>query len=143
MSAIEVTRVADAGERCWGIRLLGDDGEVALESIEAVSKGVAHSMAKRLKHAQAGAPSVGDQTAVQPGSGAVAHTGNDNLTVKFALIEEATFRVFRRPGDDVASIGQFGAWFVDVEIRWSPPEEDPANRAKESDHTKTKGIPGS
>ena len=143
MSTVEITRVAEAGERCWGIRLFRDDGEVALESIEAVSKGVAHSMAKRLKHGQAGPPSVGDEMAVQPGSGAVAHTGDDSLTVKFALIEEATFRVFRRPGDEVASIGEFDAWFVDVEIRWCPPEEDPANRAKESDRTKTKGIPGS
>ena len=139
MSTIEIKRVADAGERCWGIRLLRDDGEVAFESIESVSKGVAHSMAKRLKHGQAGAVSGRDEMA----SGAVAHATGAVPTVKFALIEEATFRVLQQPGADALSIAEVEACLVDVDIRWSPPEEDPANRAKESDHTQTKGIPGS
>ena len=143
MSTIEIKRIAVAGERCWGIRLLRDDGEVAFESIEAVSKGVAHSMAKRLKHGQAGAVSGRDEMASQPSGGAVAHATDAVPTVKFALIEEATFRVLQRPGADALSIAEVEACLVDVDIRWSPPEEDPANRAKESDQTRTKGIPGS
>ena len=142
MPTIEIARVADAGERCWGVRLLRDDGEVVLESIETITKGVAHSIAKALKYGQAGTPSVRDEMA-SADSGAVAHTTGTGSTIKFTLVEEATFRVCQRPGDDVPSISELVAWLVDVDIRWSPPEEDPANKAKESDHTQTKGIPGS
>ena len=142
MSTIEIRRIADAGEQCWGIRLLSD-GEVAFESIEAVSKGAAHSMAKALKHGQAGVPSVHDKMASKGSTGAIAHTTSAGPVVKFALFEDVMFRVLQRPSSDVPSIGEVEAWLVDVDILWSPPEEDPARKAKDADHTETKGIPGS
>ena len=142
MSIIEITRVADAGERCWVIRLLNENGETVVESAMPLTKGAAHATAKGLKHGAARATILSDEMANEGGTGAVANTAGNGPSSMFTQIEETAFRICL-PTDGEEPIEAVEVWFTDAEIRWSPPEEDPAHRAKESDQTVTKGVPGS
>ena len=142
MNTIEIGQVADSGERCWGIRLLDENGVVIVESTVPLTKGAAHGHAKALKHGEGGAATFNDEPAHE-GHGAVASTGSGGVAVKFAMVAETNFRLCGPEMDDGQSPEVIRDWFVDAEITWNPPEEDPAHRAKDSDHTETTGLPGS
>ena len=59
------------------------------------------------------------------------------------MVDETTFRICGPQEGDGELLEVISGWFTDVEITWEPPGEDPAHRAKDSDHTETKGLPGS
>ena len=142
MNTIQIGQVADSGERCWGVRLLDEEGVVVVESTAPLTKAAANGYAKALKHGDGGAATINDEPADES-HGAVASTDGGGVTVKFAMVDETTFRLCGPPGGDGQSLEVIQDWFVDAEIIWDPPEEDPAHRAKDSDHTVTKGLPGS
>ena len=142
MSTIEIARTEGAGERCWGIRLLNEGGEAVVESTEPLTKGTAHATAKALKHGAL--PRIVNGPLVdQDGSVAVAGADDDGQRAQAGSIEETAFRVCVRVGGEGPGTEAIDIRFTDAEIRWSPPEDDPAHRAKESDRTETKGLPGS
>lgn len=141
MNRIQIVQVPGSGERCWGIRLLDESGVVVVESTAPLTKGAAHAHAKALKHGAAGEIGTHGEPA-DGGHGAVASTGSGEVTVKFAMVDETTFRVCEAQGGDDQSLDVIRDRFVEAEIIWEPPEEDPAHRAKD-DQTVTKGIPGS
>lgn len=142
MNRIQISQVADSGERCWGIRVLDESGEVVVESTVPLTKGAAHSNAKALKHGRGGGATINDEMADE-GHGTVANVASGGVTVKFTRVDETGFRVCGPQEDEGQLLEVIREWFIDAEITWDPPEEDPAHRAKDSDHTVTKGIPGS
>ena len=57
MSLLNITKVSDAGERCWGVVLFDDSGAALLKSEQGVRKGEVTSIAKALKFRGPGPPS--------------------------------------------------------------------------------------
>lgn len=68
MSQLKISKVSEAGERCWGVELLGEGGTL-LRSREGVSSAEALALAASLKSEGPGAPVV-EVDKVQPGEAA-------------------------------------------------------------------------
>ena len=68
MSQLKISKVSEAGERCWGVELFGEGGAL-LRSQEGVSRDEVISVAESLKSEGPGAPVV-EASKVQPGEAA-------------------------------------------------------------------------
>lgn len=127
MHSITIRETREAGELRWGIVLIDEDKRSLFESTKPVSKGSALSIAKALKHHG----SDGDAWSQEDGE------------LKFALVSETRFRLLGKEEGIAGILEIFKNFLAKVEIRWDPPEADPACKEKEADRTPTVGIPGS
>ena len=150
MSLLEISETANVGESRWGVSLIDDEGVPVLRNITPLPKGVALSTAKALKHKGPDAPFVGEGT-VSPDTPAwVAEKANDGWLVRFTLVSETLFDPLSKPEDGTGdekivenALTIVKSNLAKAELRWNPPEADPAYQEKESDLTPTVGHPGS
>ena len=151
MSLLEIREIENAGERRWGVSLINDDGMTILKNITALAKGVSLSTAKALK--QKGTPmppSLGRDQRVRTTPAWVAEKVKDSWLVRFTLVNETLFDPLIKPeegtGDEKIvenALAIVKSNLAKAEIKWDPPEADPAYQEKESDLTPTVGHPGS
>ena len=149
MSLLRITEVAQVGEHRWGISLIDDTGKPILQNTDPLAKGVALSAAKALKHKGPDAPVLEES----PGplvSAWVAEKTNLGWQVRFTLVSQTAFDLLLKPEDATGDIKvvenameTVKANLVKAEIKWDPPEADPAYGEKESDLTPAIGYPGS
>ena len=149
MSLLRITEIAQVGERRWGIILTDDTGKPILQNTDPLAKGVALSTAKVLKHKGPDAPVLEES----PGglvSAWIAEKTDLGWLVRFTLVSETVFDLLLKPEDATGdtkvvenALKTVKANLVKAEIKWDPPEADPAYEEKESDETQTIGHPGS
>lgn len=153
MSHLEISQITDAGERRWGLTLVSDEGAHILRSLTPLAKGETLSVAKTLKHQGPDAPLL-ELEKEGPGEPNRPAWNPDRTSrdwsIRFTLVLGTSFDLLLRP-EDLRGAGRNIGKAVEVvkrsllkaEIRWNPPEADPAYEVKESDVTETTGIPGS
>ena len=149
MSLLRITEIAQVGEHRWGISLTDDTGKPILQSTDPLAKGVALSTAKVLKHKGPDAPVLVES----PGrvvSAWVPEKTDLGWQVRFTLVSETVFDLLLKSEDATGDIKvvenaleTVKANLVKAEIKWDPPEADPAYKEKESDLTPAIGYPGS
>ena len=151
MALLEISQTADEGERRWGVTLSDDGGELILRATKPLAKGEALSTAKALMHKGSDAPLLDEGSLEDPNAPAwIPEKGDGVWSVRFTLVGATSFELLLKP-EDYGEVGQNFAKAVEVvkgnlrkaEIKWNPPEADPAYKEKESDETVTTGIPGS
>lgn len=150
MSLLRITEIAQVGELRWGITLIDDTGEPILRTINPLAKGVALSAAKVLKHKGPDAPLL-EKRPARPGAPAwVAEKTDLGWLVTFTLVSETPFDLLLKPEDAPTdtkvvenALKGVEANLMKAEIKWDPPEADPAYDEKQSDETQTIGHPGS
>ena len=150
MSTLEISETSEQGEHRWGVSLISDEGIAILRSLAPLTKGAALASAKTLKHKGPDAPLLESGPADPDRPAWIVEKENDGWVVKFTLIVETCFEVlFKRQKPLSASNIDEGEFKVvrqalaKADIKWNPPDADPAYIEKESDLTPTVGIPGS
>ena len=151
MSHLEISQIADAGEHRWGLTLVSDEGAHILRSLTPLAKGETLSAAKTLKHKGPDAPLLEKGSPEEPNRPAwIPEKTSGEWSIRFTLVLATSFDLLLKP-EDLSGAGENIGKAVEVvkssllkaEIRWNPPEADPAYEEKESDVTETTGIPGS
>ena len=149
MSLLRITEIVQVGEHRWGISLTDDTGKPILQSTDPLAKGVALSTAKVLKHKGPDAP-VLEESPGRVVSAWVPEKTDLGWQVRFTLVSETVFDLLLKPEDareDIKvvenALKTVKANLVKAEIKWDPPEADPAYEEKESDLTPAIGYPGS
>ena len=151
MSILTITKVSNEGEQCWGIVLFNEDNVPILRSEKGVRKGEVTSIAKALKHEGPGAPVVVTEKAEESdGPGWVIEKTDRGWVVRFTLVAATSFNLLLKP-EDAAGPPKIAEEAVEVvkrclaqaEIKWDPPEADPAYEEKVTDATEIQGLPGS
>lgn len=127
MTTIKITEARKEGELRWDIVLIDKENRPILQSTERLSRGTAQAVAKCLKHR------VSDNPAQMV-------SADDEL--QFELIRETKFQLLD-DGQRMSVLDVVKDLLVEAEIRWDPPDADPACKEKQADRTPTKGIPGS
>ena len=150
MSLLKITKVSDAGERCWGVVLLDDEGKALLRSSNGVGKRDAALMAKTLKFEgpKGSVSEVGKEDSGQP-CWVIEKTAR-GWVASFTLIKETSFDLLLKP-EAIAESPKVAVEIVDlvkkcltrVEVVWDPAEADPAYEDKVTDETEIEGLPGS
>ena len=150
MSLLEISETENVGERRWGVSLIDDNGVPVLRNITQLPKGVALSTAKTLKHKGPAAPFVGTGSVIPDTPAWVAEKVNDGWLVRFTLVSETLFDPLIKAEDGTGNekivenaLTIVKSNLAKAELRWHPPEADPAYQEKESDLTPTVGHPGS
>ena len=151
MSLLNITKISDAGERCWGVVLLDEDSKPILRSQKGVRKGEVISVAKTLKFDGPSASVVVEEkagTSEKP-VWAIEKTPG-GWAVRFSRISETSFDLLLKPEDAAGppkiaeeAVGTVKDCLEKAEIKWDPPEADPAYEQKETDETEIEGLPGS
>ena len=127
MSQLKITKVSQAGERCWSVELLGER-RALLRSQEGVSKDEVMSVAESLKSEGPGAP-VLEASKVQPGEAAwVIEKAREGWAVRFTPVTETSFELLLKldggsepPKAATEAIALVKKCLEDVEIVWGPP----------------------
>jgi hypothetical protein len=127
MSQLKISKVAEAGERCWGVELLGEGGAL-LRSRKGVSSTEALAAAGSLKSEGPGAPVV-EADKVQPGEAAwVIEKARGGWAVRFTPVKETSFQLLLKldgggepPKAAAEAITLVKKCLEDVEILWGPP----------------------
>lgn len=149
MPTVQISETADTGEVRWGVSLIDDQGTAILKSANALVAGVASSTAKTLIHKGADAPTLDKpQTGDRPAW--FVEKADDRWLAYFTLVPETAFELLLKPedakGDPKAveiALERIKGDLAKAEIKWDPPEADPAYEHKATDVTPTKGHPGS
>ena len=149
MSLLRITEIAQTGEHRWGISLIDDIAKPILQNTEPLAKGVALSTAKVLKHKGPDAP-VLEESPERLVAAWVAEKTDRGWLVSFTLVGETAFDLLLKPEDTTGdprvvenALKAVKAALVKAEIKWDPPDADPAYEEKESDLTPAIGYPGS
>ena len=151
MSLLNITKVSDAGERCWGVLLMEDDGSPLLRSEKGVRKSEVSSIAKALRFEGPEAEVVVEE---KPGDkqGPVwsLEKTDQGWLVRFSQVVQTRFDLMLKPEDVAGSpkvaedaMEAVKSCLAHADIKWDPPEADPAYQEKETDQTEIVGIPGS
>ena len=151
MSILTITKVSNAGEQCWGILLLNEANVPILRSEKGVRKGEVTSVAKALKFEGPGAPVVVEEKAGESAGAAwVIEKTDRGWVVRFTLVATTSFDLLLKPEDAAGppkiaeeAVEVVKTCLVQAEIKWEPPEADPAYEEKETDATEIQGLPGS
>lgn len=149
MPTVQISETADTGEVRWGVSLVDDQGIVALRAANALAAGVASSTAKALVYKGPDAPTV----AKPPGDDRPAwyvEKIDGEWLARFTLVADTRFDLLlkREDAEGDAKVAELALERVKdllakAEIKWVPPEADPAYEHKATDITPTKGHPGS
>ena len=150
MSLLNITKVSDTGEQCWGVVLLDDNGAALLRSEKGVRKGEITSIAKALKF-EGPAAAIAIEGAAKPeGPAWVLAKADSGWHVRFTLVELTAFELFLKPDEAAGSptaaeqsVKAVKDCLAHADIHWDPPEADPAYQEKVTDETEIEGIPGS
>ena len=151
MALLNITKVSDAGERCWGVLLFGADDIPILRSEKGVIKGEVASIAKALKFEGPGAPvEVEDNVGESNDPAWVIEKTDRGWVVRFTRVAATAFSLMLKPEDAAGppKVAQEAVLAVKTcllraEIKWDPPEADPAYEDKQTDETEIQGLPGS
>ena len=150
MSLLRITDAGQEGELRWGISLITDDGVPLLRNTKLLAKGTALSTAKALKHKGPDAPFLESTPEGLDAPAWIPEKTDDGWLVRFTLVSETPFDLLLKPEDRTADLKGIEhalevvkSNLAKAEIKWNPPEADPAYQEKESDLTPTKGHPGS
>ena len=151
MSMLNITKVSNAGEQCWGIVLLDEDNVPILRSEKGVRKGEVTSIAKTLKFEGPGAPVVVEEKAGESdGPAWVIEKTDQGWVVRFTLVTMTSFDLLLKPEDAAGppkiaeeAVETVKTCLAQAEIKWDPPEADPAYEEKVTDETEIQGLPGS
>ena len=151
MSILTITKVSNEGEQCWGIVLFNEDNVPILRSAKGVRKGEVISAAKALRFEGPTAPVVIEEKAEgSDGPTWVVEKTDRGWVVRFTLVATTSFDLGLKP-EDVAgppkiveeAVESVKTCLEQAEIKWEPPEADPAYEEKETDATEIQGLPGS
>ncbi len=130
MHSITIREIRKEGELRWGIVLIDEENRPILESVDLLDSGSALATAKALKHK-------GSDTSVwREKDGELQFTLAPKVRFRFLGKQEGTTDIH----DVIKILTNFR---VKAEIKWDPPDADPAHRVKQADLTPTKGIAGS
>ena len=151
MSMLTITKVANTGEQCWGIVLSNEDNVSILRSEKGVRKGEVTSIAKTLKFEGPGAPvAVEEKAGESDGPAWVIEKTDRGWVVRFTLVTMTSFDLLLKPEDAAGpsktaeeAVEAVKTCLEQAEIKWDPPEADPAYKEKETDATEIQGLPGS
>ena len=151
MSTLTITKVANTGEQCWGIVLFNEDNVPILRSAKGVRKGEVTSVAKALKFEGPGAPVVVEDTnGKSAGAAWVIEKTDQGWFVRCTLVPMTSFDLMLKPEDAAGpskiaeeAVEAVKTCLVKAEIKWDPPEADPAYEEKVTDETDIQGLPGS
>ena len=151
MSSLSITKMSDAGEKCWGVVLFDDDGESILLSEKGARKAEVLSVAKVLKFEGPSAPVVEEEKAGEENGPAwVIEKTDHGWIVRFTRVALTSFDLLLKPEDAAGSpktateaVEAVKNCLAQAEIKWDPPEADPAYDEKETDETEIEGLPGS
>lgn len=124
MSTIEIRKLGDSmGERCWGVSVLTDDGaRTILQSTTPLTRGQAVDAAKVLKHRGPDAPFLGEPP-LDPDPAWVPEKDGNKWLLKFTEVNATSFDLL------------IGDVLKNADIKWNPPDADPAIREKEEETT--------
>ena len=151
MSLLNITKVSGAGEECWGVVLINEDKVPILRSEKGVRKGDVTSVAKKLKFEGPGAPVLLEEKAENAdGPAWLIEKTAQGWFVRFTHVAVTSFDLMLKPEDAAGSpkIAEQAVQAVKIclgqaEIKWDPPEADPAYEEKVTDETEIEGLPGS
>ncbi len=151
MSLLNITKVSSVGEECWGVVLINEDKVPILRSGKGVRKGDVTSVAKTLKFEGPGAPVLMEEKAETADEPAWLIEKTDRgWFVWFTHVAESSFDLMLKPEDATESpkiaeqaVKAVRACLGQAEIKWDPPEADPAYKEKVTDETEIEGLPGS
>lgn len=151
MSLLKITKVSNEGEQCWGILLLDEDNMPVLRSEKGVRKGEVISVAKALKFEGPGGPVLVDEKAENSGGAMwVIEKMDRGWLVRFTPVALTSFNLILKPEDAAGptkaaeeAVEAAKGCLSQAEIKWDPPEADPAYEDKETDETEIVGLPGS
>ena len=150
MSQIQISQVKESGELSWGLELVDDQHASLLKSATALSKVVTLTAAKAIKHKGADAPLLFKAPADADRPAWVLEKPWDRALLRFTLVKETLFKLqVKLNGASEAEAAIEGALknvqsvLQKADIKWIPPEADPAHGEKESDLTPAVGVPGS
>lgn len=124
MSTIEIKKLGDGmGERCWGVSVLTDGGAATiLESTTPLTKGEAIDTAKVLMQRGPDASFLGEP-APAGGPAWVPEKAGNKWVLKFTEVNATSFDLL------------IGNVLKEADLKWNPPEADPAMREKEEETT--------
>ena len=149
MPTVQISEIADTGEVRWGVSLVDDHGAVTLRAASALAAGVASSTAKALVHKGPDAPTL-DKPPPDDSSAWYVEAADDRWLAHFTLVPETAFDLLLKPedakGDPKAAdlaLERVKGDLAKAEVKWVPPDADPAYEHKATDVTPTKGHPGS
>ena len=150
MAILEISAVKNSGELRWGVRLIDDSDVPTLKSNTLMARAVALSAAKSLRSKGPDAPVLRETPESEPGTPVwILEKTNGSWSVRFSLVGETRFDLAVKP-EDANSPEAFEqalkiakSSLAKAEIKWNPPEADPAFEEKETDLTPTVGWPGS
>lgn len=138
MFIIEIRRGDENAEAQWHVSLKEDD-RVILRSTEPVVKEKAMANAKALKFQRLQGPNSDGQR-----EASVVRPSDGGDTMEICLFEGAVFRIDEEiTGGPEGAVTRITELLADAEIVWCPASADPAAIHRKSDHTRTRGIPGS
>ena len=151
MSLLEISQIANMGERRWGLTLSDDEGEHILRTVTPLAKGETLSIAKALKHKGPDAPLLEEGSPKEPSKPAwIPEKADGESLIRFTLVPATSFDLLLKleggggAEQNIAkSVEVVKSALRKAEIKWNPPEADPAYKEKESDATETIGHPGS
>ena len=150
MSLLNITKVSDTGEQCWGVVLLDNNGATLLRSEKGVRKGEITSIAKALKFEGPGAPITMEDLGKPEDPAWVLVKTDQGWQVRFTRVEVTAFDLNLKPeeatGSPIAAEEAVKAvkdCLAHADTKWNPPEADPAYQEKVTDETEIEGIPGS
>ncbi len=155
MSQLKITKVSQAGERCWSVELLGE-GSALLRSQEGVSRDKVQSVTESLKSEGPGAP-VLEASKVKPGEAAwVIEKARGGWAVQFTPVTETSFELLPKldGGGDPSKAAEEAIALVkkcleEVEIVWglpitikidNEPHEAPENPMSANDILRLGGL---
>ena len=150
MPTIEITDTENAGEARWGLTLRDDQGTAIFRSMTPLVSAVASATAKALIHKGPDAPTL-EKNPEDPGLPAWFIEKDDAAwTARLTLVPETAFDLLLKPEDAQddpkaaeLALNRVKADLAKAEIKWVPPDADPAYEHKASDVTPTKGHKGS
>ena len=150
MSTIEIRETEKVGEQRWGILLIDETDNSILRNVNPLASGVALSAAKAIKNKGPDAVILtGQADKTNRPAWIVEDQTADGWLVKFTLVEHTLFVLHAKfEQEDTLDAVEKGLEIVrnclrKAEIKWHPPQADPAYDAKETDTTETQGFPGS
>ena len=149
MPTVQISETENTGEVRWSVSLVDDQGAVTLRAANALAAGVASSTAKALVHKGPDAPTF-DKPPPDDVPAWFVQKADDRWLAHFTLVPETAFDLLLKAedaeGDPKAAelaLERVKGDLAKAEVKWVPPEADPAYEHKATDVTPTKGHPGS
>ena len=150
MPVLEISRTADAGERCFSISLVDDEGTTLFRTTTSLFQDVAIDTAKALLQKGPSASFVGEGPEPVGIPAWMAEKVADAWLLKFTLARTTLFDplIKQENAGDPTALEHVVVVIKDnlrkvEELTWNPKNADPAYQEKESDVTPTVGMPGS